>query len=156
MSDLSPENATAVVAEAAIPSPRGTAMRLARAFAVYGIANFGNRGLSFLLVLVYAHYLLPSDYGIIYMAEIVASFLMMLGNLSIDSALQRLYFQYAHDQETLRSYLGTTVRFGFCSTAILVTLTLLAGGRVQSHLLVSAGVAFYPYIAMAIATALAT
>ena len=156
MSELSPENATAVVAEAAIPSLRGTAMRLARAFAVYGIANFGIRGLSFLLVLVYAHYLLPSDYGIIYMAEIVASFLMMLGNLSIDSALQRLYFQYAHDQETLRSYLGTTVRFGFCSTAILVTLTLLAGGRVQSHLLVSAGVAFYPYIAMAIATALAT
>src|ERR1700747_2906906 len=116
MADLAPENTTIVVVETGTPSLRGTAMRLARAFAVYGIANFGIRGLSFLLVLVYAHYLLPSDYGIIYMEEIVASFLMMLGNLTIDSALQRLYFQYAHDQETLRSYLGTTVRFGFCST----------------------------------------
>jgi len=156
MTDSSLENTTGFLAEASIPSPRGTAMRLLRAFAVYGIANFGIRGLSFVLVLVYAHYLLPSDYGIIYMAEIVASFLMMLGNLAIDSALQRIYFQYAHDQETLRTYLGTAVRFGFCSTAILVALTLLAGSRVQSHLLASVDVAFYPYIAMAIATALAT
>ena len=156
MTDSSLENATGFLVEPSVPSPHGTAKRLVRAFAVYGIANFGIRGLSFVLILVYAHYLLPSDYGIIYMAEIIASFLMMLGNLSIDSALQRLYFQYAHDQQTLRSYLGTTVRFGFCSTAILVTLTLLAGGRVQSDLLAGASVAFYPYIGMAIASALAT
>ena len=50
MGDLLPENATAVAAEASIPSPHGTAMRLARSFAIYGIANFGIRGLSFLLV----------------------------------------------------------------------------------------------------------
>ncbi len=156
MGDLSPENATAVVAEASIPSPRETAMRLARSFAIYGIANFGIRGLSLLLVLVYTHYLLPSDYGIIYMAEIVATFLMIFGNLSIDSAFQRLYFQHDHDQEELRSYLGTSMRFGLSSMAILVIMTFLLGGSVQSHLTMTMGVPFYPYVAMAIVTGAAT
>ena len=156
MGDLSPENATAVVAQASIPSPRETAMRLARSFAIYGIANFGIRGLSFLLVLVYTHYLRPSDYGIIYMSEIVATFLMIFGNLSIDSAFQRLYFQHDHDQEELRSYLGTSIRFGLSAMAILVVMTFLVGGSVQSHLTVTMGVPFYPYIAMAIVTGAAT
>ena len=114
MTDTSPENATGTLNEADSALLRGTALRLVRSLAVYGVANFGIRGLSFILVLFYAHYLYPSDYGIIYLAEIVASFLIIFGNLSIDSALQRLYFQYNSDRGTLRGYLGSSIRFGFC------------------------------------------
>lgn len=131
-------------------------MRLARAFAVYGIANFIIRGLGFLLVVVYAHYLRPFDYGIIYMAETIALFLAIFGNLSIDAAFQRLYFQHDHDQQELRSYLGSSIRFGFCSMGMLLIVVLFVGSSIQSHLPRNVGVPFYPYVAMAIAAGLAT
>src|SRR5271170_5628721 len=155
MADILPQNATGLKTEDITPSTHGTALRLAQSFAVYGIANFGLRALNFLLIVVYAHYLRPYDYGIIYMAEIVASFLAIFAGLSIDSALQRLYFQHNHDPEELRSYLGSAVRFGLFWMAAFLTLVLISGGSIQSHLHARASVPFYPYIAMAIATATA-
>lgn len=156
MANLSPQNASAVNAEAVTPPIHGVARRLAQSFAVYGIANFGIRGLNFLLIVVYAHYLQPSDYGIIYMAEIIAAFLVIFQGLSIDNALQRLYFQHNHDAEELRSYLGSAIRFGLCWMAAFLALVLLLGRSVQSHLAARVSVPFYPYIAMAAATATAT
>ena len=153
MADPSPQN---VIAETPAPPVHGTVLRLAKSFGVYGSANIGIRALNFFLVIVYAHYLQPSDYGIIYMGEIVASFLIIFAGLSLDSALQRLYFQHNHDAEELRSYLGSVIRFGLCWMALFLGLTLLLGRVIQSHVATHASVPFYPYIAMAIATAAAT
>ena len=150
MADPSPQN---VIAETPAPPVHGTVLRLAKSFGVYGSANIGIRALNFFLVIVYAHYLQPSDYGIIYMGEIVASFLIIFAGLSLDSALQRLYFQHNHDAEELRSYLGSIIGFGLCWMALFVGLTLVLG---RTHLATHASVPFYPYIAMAIATAAAT
>jgi len=113
MPDFPSQNVIAPEVEAVIPPVHGIARRLARSFAVYGGANFGIRALNFLLVVVYAHYLRPSDYGIIYLGEIVASFLVIFAGLSTDSALERLYFQHNQDAEELRSYLGSAIRSGF-------------------------------------------
>jgi O-antigen/teichoic acid export membrane protein len=156
MSDLSSQNVAPVQAEAATRSIHGIAGRLAHAFAIYGFANFGIRALNFILIVVYAHYLRPHDYGIIYMAEIIASFLIIFGALSIDSALQRLYFQHDHDAEELRSYLGTTLRFGLFWMVLFLGLVLVAGRSLHSYLSAHMAVPFYPYIAMAIATATAS
>jgi O-antigen/teichoic acid export membrane protein len=149
-------NVTADVAEVAPQPLRSVATRLAKSFAIYGFANFGIRSLNFLLVLVYAHYLRPSDYGIIYLAEIVAAFLILFGNLSIDSALQRFYFQYNSDSAELRNYLGTVIRFGIFTIGVLLALALLCGDSIQIRLARHADVPFYPYIAIAIVTAAAT
>jgi len=155
MADLAPQNEPPINAEADLPPLHGLARSLARSFAAYSSVNFGIRALNFLLIVVYAHYLRPYDYGIIYMAEIVASFLAIFAGLSIDSALQRLYFQHNHDPEELRSYLGSAVRFGLFWMAAFLTLVLISGGSIQSHLHARVSVPFYPYIAMAIATATA-
>src|SRR5579862_101577 len=144
MADLLPQNAMELKPEAITPSIHGTARRLAQSFAIYGIANFGIRALNFLLILVYAHYLRPYDYGIIYMAEIIAAFLAIFAGLSMDSALERLYFQHSHDAEELHSYLGSAIRFGFFWMALFLAVVLLLGRSVQSRL----SVPFYPYIAM--------
>src|SRR5271170_5651033 len=104
MTDLMPKSVTAADVNTPAQSVHGVARRLAQSFAVYGSANFGIRALNFLLVIVYAHYLRPSDYGTIYLAEIVAAFLAIFAGLSMDSALERLYFQYNQDPEELRSY----------------------------------------------------
>src|SRR5271156_6162480 len=155
MADLAPQNEPPINAEADLPPLHGLARSLARSFAAYSSVNFGIRALNFLLIVVYAHYLRPYDYGIIYMAEIVASFLAIFAGLSIDSALQRLYFQHNHDPEELRSYLGSADRFGLFWMAAFLTLVLISGGSIQSHLHARVSVPFYPYIAMAIATATA-
>ena len=84
MADLLPQNAAAVRAEAITPPVYGVARRLAGSFAVYGSANFGIRALNFLLIVIYARYLLPYEYGIIYMAEITATFLIIFAGLSIE------------------------------------------------------------------------
>lgn len=156
MADILPQNAVAVKAEATTPSVHGIARSLAQSFAFYGIANFGIRALNFLLIVVYAHYLRPYDYGIIYMAEIIAAFLAIFAGLSIDSSLERLYFQHNHDAEELHSYLGSVIRFGFFWMALFFAVVLLLGRSVQSRFSVHASVPFYPYIAMAITTAIAS
>ncbi|MFY9935887.1 MAG: oligosaccharide flippase family protein [Silvibacterium sp.] len=155
MADRSPQVA-AVEPEGATQPLGGVVSGLAQSFAIYGSANFGIRALNFLLIVVYAHYLRPYDYGIIYMAEIIASFLIIFGGLSIDSALQRLYFQHNHDAEELRSYLATAIRFGLSWMAAFLALVLVAGGSLHSRLPASPAVPFYPYIAMAIVTATAS
>lgn len=136
-------------------SLHGIARRLAQSFAIYGAANFGTRALNFLLILIFSHYLRPSDFGIIYMAEIIASFLILFGNLSTDSSLQRLYFQYSGEPTELRRYLGTAIRFGIAACIVLLAFTLLFGKYVQDHLTRHVDVPFYPYVAMAITTAVA-
>jgi len=136
--------------------PRHTIGRtFAKSFAVYGGANFGIRGLNFLLILLYARYLRPSDYGIVYLAEIVASFLAIFAGLSLDSALQRLYFQHNSSSQELDSYLGSAIRFGLGWMAAFFALLLALGRAVQDHLPAHTSVPFYPYIATAAATALA-
>ena len=156
MADLSSQNVTIAEVEVVPPPTHGIARRLAQSFALYGSANFGIRALNFLLIVVYSHYLRPYDYGVIYMAEIVAAFLAIFAGLSIDGALQRLYFQHSHDSDELRSYLGNTIRFGFSWMAVFLALALVLGRNVQSYLPAHASVPFYPYIAMAIATATAS
>ena len=155
MADLAPQNEPPISAGADAPPSRGLARNLARSFAAYSTVNFGIRTLNFLLIVLYAHFLRPSDYGIIYLAEIVAAFLAIFAGLSIDSALQRLYFQHNPDPEQLRSYLASTIRFGLCWMTAFLALILISGGSIQSHLRAAVSVPFYPYIAMAITTATA-
>jgi O-antigen/teichoic acid export membrane protein len=155
MADLLHQNAAAGKTESITSPVYVLARRLAGSFAIYGSANFGIRAMNLLLIAVYAHFLRPYDYGIIYMAEIIATFLIIFAGLSIDSALQRLYFQHYHDAEELRSYLGSAIRFGLVWMAVFLVLALVLGGYVQSRLQYRVSVPFYPYIAMAIATATA-
>ena len=156
MADLLPQNAAALDGDVATSPVHVVVRGLAGSFAVYGIANFGIRAMNLLLIAIYARFLQPYDYGIIYIAEIIAAFSIIFGGLVIDSAIQRLYFQHFHDAEELRSYLGSTIRFGLVWMAGFLALALGLGGYVQSHLQHRATVPFYPYVALAIATAIAT
>ena len=155
MADLLPQNASATAAKALNAPPLPILRALAKSFAVYGAANFGIRALNFLLILLYSRYLRPADYGIVYLAEIVASFLAIFAGLSIDSALQRLYFQHNQTSAELHGYLGSTIRFGLAWMAVFLALVLILGRAIQSHLPVGTSVPFYPYIALATTTAIA-
>ena len=147
MADEIPGDVTAAVAEVASSSLRSTTGRLVQSFAVYGAANFGIRALNFLLIVVYAHYLRP--YGLrdhLSWRRSTHAFLIMFGDLSIDSALQRLYFQHNNDQEELRSYLaiGDSFRDHRLDGGLGCVLRLVAGGRIQRRLRVQSGGAVLP------------
>ncbi len=143
--------------EASVPTGlRAVAARFARASAVYGVANFGVRALNFLLIPLYAHYLSPTDYGTIYLAETVAIFVLLFGNLAIDSAIQRLYFQHNLDQSELNSYLGTSIRFGLGAIVLMVMAAYWIGPLIQRNLSRTVEVAFHPFIATALITAALT
>src|ERR1700748_3103512 len=124
----------AEIGTATSPSIRAVGKRLSHSFAVYGAANFGIRALNLLLILFYSRYLRPSDFGIIYLAATVSVFLILFGNLAIDSALQRLYFQFSRDPVELQNYVGTVIRFGMSSCVILLLFSLLLGNVLQTHL----------------------
>jgi len=156
MADRVPQDVPATGAIAGTRPIHGIAQRLTHSFAVYGITNFGIRALNFLLIVIYAHYLRPDDYGVIYIAEIIASFLVIFAGLSIDSALQRLYFRHSQHSEELRGYLGSTFLFGFSWMMLVLVLALVLGRYLQSQFLRYASVPFYPYVATAIATAIAS
>lgn len=156
MADPVPQLVDTERSQAPAPPLHSVLGQLAQSFAIYGSANFAIRAFNFLLIVIYAHFLRPSDYGTIYLAEIVASFLAIPAGLSIDSALERLYFQPNQDSEVRRSLLGSAIRFGFCWMAIFVSLALAFGWMFQANLPLHTQTPFYPYIALAILTAAAS
>jgi bifunctional non-homologous end joining protein LigD len=153
MADFLPQSVDSAGPKVIAATAPGILGTLARSFAIYGSANFIIRALNLLLIVAYAHYLRPSDYGIIYLAEIIASFLAIFSGLSIDSALERLYFQYHRDPLALRSYLGSAIQAAYLWMFLFLALNLILGWRFESLIPFHAQVPFYPYIAIAISTA---
>ena len=127
---------------------------MARASAVYGLANFGIRALNFLLLPVYTRYLSPLDYGTMAMAETVASILLLVFGLGIDGSIQRLYFQYADEPDELRRFVSSVLKFMLALEAVVVLVTLTIGSPLLHYLAPAFAVPFR-YIAWAIATAAA-
>lgn len=152
MSDLAPPEMP-IDPAALTPTIGGVLGRLARASAIYGIASFTIRAANFLLIPLYTRYLSPADYGIIYLAETVAVFLLLFGNLAMDTATQRLYFQYEKNPAELNSYIGTVVRFAIATMAALLTMAYVIGPPVQRLFGGHLEVPFFPFIAIALATA---
>src|SRR5438445_12161392 len=119
----------AEVRSAASTAARGAFVRLLRSSAVYAVANFGIKALSFLLLPLYTRFLAPADYGVISLAETLAALIGIVGGLGLSSALGRLYFQYLDRPAELRAYLSSVLRFGAGMLAAVVALTMLAGPR---------------------------
>lgn len=137
------------------PGARTVMNRIMLASAIYGLANFGIRGLNFLLLPVYTHYLSPADYGMIALAETLAMFILQVINLGFDASIQRLYFQHVDPAEELTSYVGSALRFAFALEATSLVLVFTVGPSLQRLLRPHAAVPFQ-YVGMAIVTAAAT
>jgi O-antigen/teichoic acid export membrane protein len=129
------------------------ALRLARGSLIYVIANFGIRGLNFFLLPLYTRFLSPADYGIISLAETIAAVLAAVLGLGLDAGVSRLYFQYVTDPPQLNRYMSSCLRFAAIWTLVSVSMVLVLGGRLLTWAAPRFSVPFYPYIAMAIATA---
>jgi O-antigen/teichoic acid export membrane protein len=152
MSDLIKPETENNIEEKSLVDLAATASRFARASVIYSLANFSTRAINFLLIPLYLHYLTPADYGSIYLAESVALFVLLLGNLSIDVAIQRLYFQHYLNQIELNSFLGSAMRFGLSAMAIVIVSAYLIGPFLQRRFSLALELPFYPLIAISVVT----
>jgi len=140
-----------------VPVLGEVAMKLVRGSAVYGLANFGTRAINFFFLLpLYTHYLSPSDYGVISLAETTAAFVMSVAVLSLDDAMRRFYFQYRDDSSELRRYLSTVLLSSSVLLATVLLMALTIGPKLLTLIAPRFSVPFHPYIALAIAAACAT
>ena len=138
-----------------LTSLKGLANQVARALAVYALANFGIRILNFLLLPVFTRFLLPTDYGMMAMAETIAMFLLLVFGLGCEGSIQRLYFQYDGDSGELQRFIGSVLKFTLAMEALAVLLTLTIGSPLL-HALAPGFEVPFRYLAWAIATAAAT
>jgi O-antigen/teichoic acid export membrane protein len=150
------ESAAIVSPEVEFPeTPAGPTVgrRLLHGTLVYGVTNFGLKGLNFGLVLLYTRFLTPADFGTVALAEVIAAIVAAVSSMGLTSAVQPLYFSYASDRTVLRRCISTLLRFGAAVTVFFLAISLLGG----MLLTVGAGfrIAFFPYIAMALGTAAA-
>ena len=151
-----PESAAIVSPEVEIPdSPAGPTVgrRLLRGTLIYSATNFGLKGVNFGLVVLYTRFLTPSDFGTVALAEVIAAIVAGISSLGLTSAMQPLYFSYASERTILHKRISTLLRFGLAATVFFVISSLLLGTSVVQT--TGIRIAFFPYIALAIATATA-
>ncbi len=123
---------------------------LAGASAIYGFGNLAIKGLSFLLLPLYTHYLTPEDYGLVALTVTITSVLGILYPLGLHGALSRLYFDSPSETVRQQSISTLWIAMALVATVIAVLLHYLCASVI--HVLVK-DITFLPYIRMAIWTA---
>ena len=124
---------------------------LARSAIIYAAANFGAKAIGFFLLPVYTRFLSPADYGIISLAEIIAGVLASVISLGLDPAMRRLYFSFPEAATEQLRYVGTVLWLAFTLNLILGSAVLFMAYEQNGKL---SSVPFFPYIALALTTAL--
>jgi len=128
-------------------------VRIARHSGIYVVANVLQRGTAFVLLPLYTHVLTPAEYGTIAIVTALAGILAVLLPISINGAITRFYFEYREEPEQLRSFWGAILAFMLLSCGLFGLLLLVFGGAFFEWAL--GDVAFWPFVAIGIATAMA-
>jgi O-antigen/teichoic acid export membrane protein len=124
-----------------------TLRRLAGLSVVYTIGDIATKGMSFLLLPLYARFLTPEDYGILAITGMIQAFLGMLTSFGMIGAILRFYYLLADDMQRRRFY-GAMGVFLLLVPGCIV-LVLLQFGRPLFTVLFRQ-VPFDPYIRLAL------
>ncbi len=125
--------------------------KLGRTSFVYTAANLLQRGISFFLLPVYTHYLTPDDYGILAVVTTLSGFLSIIFTWSMPpSSINRFYFDYREDPETLREFWGTMVCAMLFFSLAGCFFLLVAGPFILKP--VMGDIPFWPFFTIGIVT----
>jgi O-antigen/teichoic acid export membrane protein len=89
---------------------------------VFSFANILQKGVGFLMIPVYTHYLTPAEYGMLEILDLSVMILGMLTAMGIGGAVVRFYHQY--DDPESRETLFSTALFSVTMLSFLVVLLL--------------------------------
>lgn len=121
---------------------------------VYVIGQFATKALAFVMLVVYARFLEPEDFGITgtlaaYSAVLAAVFL-----LGLHGAVGRHYFDHRNEPALLRSYLSTVYAFQVGLSALIVVALELWGETLWQRY--TSGSIPFDYVRIALWTTFAT
>jgi O-antigen/teichoic acid export membrane protein len=117
--------------------------RLFKLSALYAVADMASRGSALLLVPLYAHFMAPDGYGILALASLVTSLLVMLLSFGGQSVVQRFYNQFADDTGRAQ-FLGAFWLFLLTVPGAVLAVVWLCGQEVVRWLMPS--FAAQPYL----------
>jgi O-antigen/teichoic acid export membrane protein len=129
------------------------ALRLLAAGTIYGLTNFGLKGINFLLIPIITRLLRPADYGMVALADTIAGPIGMICGLGAATSLRRIYFEYVDDNQLRRAYVGTALRFVMLTCIVGIALSWYIGPHVLKSLDEHFAVPFFPFVAIAICSA---
>lgn len=89
---------------------------------VYGAANLLSKGIGFLMIPVYTHYLSPSDYGTLELLDLTINITTMFIGMGLGSAIIRFYHKYENTEE--KNEVFTTALIFVSLSCILVVILL--------------------------------
>src|SRR6185312_4219887 len=113
--------------------------------AVYVVGQFVTKALGFVLLLVYARFLQPEDFGITGTLGAYSQILSTLFLVGLHGAVSKHYFDHKNDPEELRSYLCSVFLFQLVLSGVVVGLLDVYGGGAWARF-TSASIPFRPYV----------
>lgn len=100
--------------------------RIGRNSVVYSLAGLITRGMSLVLLPLYAHVLTPADYGILGVTSTVSGLLSIVLSLAVQSSFTRAYFNSDSEAEH-RSLVGTLLAFVVVVPGLMALSLQIAG-----------------------------
>jgi O-antigen/teichoic acid export membrane protein len=126
--------------------------RVVSGSAIYSATTFLQKGISFLLLPLYTRYLTPDDYGILAVVGSLTSLLAIFSSLSLHGAVSRFYFAYREYPDVLKEFWGTILTLVLLASIVAAAIFFVIGKIILAP--VYGSIAFYPYVAIGIATAM--
>jgi O-antigen/teichoic acid export membrane protein len=119
--------------------------------AVYVLGQVVSKALGFVLLLVYARFLEPADFGIIGTLAAYGALLSTLFVVGLHGSVSRHYFDYTRDPCSLRSYLTTVYAFQALISGGMAFALALAGGAAWRRF-TSDSIPFDPFVQLMVWT----
>lgn len=124
--------------------------------AVYGLGSLLPKAAGIILVPIYTRFLLPRDYGIMSLASIITTIVgttLILGQNGALTLYLRSTQSEATEEDRRRLLFSVTV-FTLAFAAGIILLLFPFGPRIIAALFGMKGITFYPYVSIALVTAL--
>lgn len=113
--------------------------------AVYVVGQFVSKALGFVLLLVYARFLQPEDFGITGTLSAYGQILSTLFLFGLHGAVSKQYFDFRANPDQLRSYLSSVFLFQVVVSGVLVALLDQCAEPLWDRF-TSGSIAFHPYV----------
>jgi len=118
--------------------------KLIKFSASYTVIDGLQRGVLFLMLPIFTHYMTTKEYGIVSTALILISFLTVLFSFALHAAISRYYFKYEDKPDELKKFLGSNFLFLTLFSVSISIILILFGEFIFKWLFEE--IDFNPYI----------
>lgn len=121
--------------------------RLVKHSSIYGLANVLGKGIGFLMIPIYTHYILPEDYGLLELLDISINIISMFLGVGLTTAVTRFYMQYK-EPEAKKRVISTAILFFSIVMVFLLGLSVIIARPFATYILGSSAYSQYALIAL--------